>query len=32
MRKAVFREPGLRDYLVERGGVLTIEIQEFMEG
>jgi hypothetical protein len=32
MREAEFREPGLRDYLAERGGVVTIAVRDFMEG
>jgi hypothetical protein len=32
MSEAEFREPGLRDYLADRGGMLTIVTQEFMDG
>ena len=32
MSRAVFGEPSLRDFVAERGGVLNIATQEFLEG
>jgi hypothetical protein len=30
--KAVFEDPGLAEFVVERGGLLSISPQEFLEG
>ena len=32
MTRAIFVDPGLREFVAERGAVLSIAIQAFMEG